>query len=243
MIRRSFCFLPGCSENLEKSIWSQGVRDWQGFLEREHIKGISKKRKAFYDRRILEAREHLDNGDCTYFRDIPSRLYEDFRQEAIYLDIEASGHDKGFITVVGIYDGRDVMQFVKSINLDWQEIARIISRSKLIISFNGSSYDLPKLVRDRPLPDLPHLDLRHACRRAGLSGGLKEIEKQLGIRRDPAAAAVGGGDPYRLWQRWRATGDKDYLDLLLKYNEEDCVNLEMIARKLLVSHPNNYILV
>lgn len=38
-----------------------------------------------------------------------------------------------------------------------------------------------------------------------------------------------GEDAAELWRTFRATGDEYYLDLLVKYNEEDIINLKPLA--------------
>jgi len=59
------------------------------------------------------------------------------------------------------------------------------------------------------------------CVKLGLKGGLKEIERILELKR-PAHLY---GNPVELWKAFQASGDKDYLDLLLQYNAEDIENL------------------
>ena len=52
------------------------------------------------------------------------------------------------------------------------------------------------------------------------------MEVLLGIGRD--SVVVNGRMAPRLWQRWETEGDKEALRLLLEYNREDCVNLELL---------------
>ncbi|MDT8396841.1 MAG: ribonuclease H-like domain-containing protein [bacterium] len=51
------------------------------------------------------------------------------------------------------------------------------------------------------------------------------MEVLLGISRD--SGIVDGRVAPRLWQRWENDGDTEALNLLLEYNKEDCVNLEV----------------
>ena len=79
------------------------------------------------------------------------------------------------------------------------------------------------------VPNIPHIDLRHVCAKLGLHGGLKQIEKTLGIKRPDDLEGVSGEDAVYLWQQYKATGKRDYLETLVRYNEEDIVNLMPIA--------------
>ena len=80
------------------------------------------------------------------------------------------------------------------------------------------------------IPDIPHFDLRFGCKRLGIGGGLKLIEKELGIsRKNSIVACMNGGDAVELWRLYRGSGDSYYLDLLVEYNEDDIINLKPLA--------------
>jgi len=57
----------------------------------------------------------------------------------------------------------------------------------------------------------------YPCKRIGLSGGLKPIEKEIGIERD--RPDLSGRDAVRLWREYER-GDDDALDTLVSYNRE-----------------------
>lgn len=235
MIRNSFVFIDGIGPKKERALWRRGIDDWEQFLNAKSIKGISKQRKETADAKIHRAREALYKLDSAYFaRSLePSeqwRLYDFFKEEAVFLDIETNGvNSYSDITVVGLYDGMQFRPYVKGINLDYKELREDLSRYKLMVTFNGASFDLPFLRTMGVLPDVPHVDLKHVCHKIGLKGGLKEIERTLGLTRSKIVDGLHGGDALSLWRIFRATGDRYYLDLLLEYNEEDCVNLKPLA--------------
>ena len=99
----------------------------------------------------------------------------------------------------------------------------------MLITYNGSSFDLPYIKRLFPGIQLPsiHIDLKHLMRRAGFSGGLKAIEKQLGIVRNGGINGMNGYDAVRLWYYYKM-GDRSALNILIKYNTADIVNLKPI---------------
>ena len=70
----------------------------------------------------------------------------------------------------------------------------------------------------------------YPLRRIGLTGGLKAIEKKLGIQRTDDTVDITGFDAVRLWHEYER-GNEESLDLLLEYNREDIVNLETIINK------------
>ena len=73
------------------------------------------------------------------------------------------------------------------------------------------------------------MDLCFASRKIGLRGGLKSIEREIGLARDEDIAGVDGFEAVRLWRRWERRGDKDAFARLLDYNRADVVNLETLA--------------
>jgi hypothetical protein len=135
--------------------------------------------------------------------------------------------------VVGLYDGDQVMTMVDGINLDYRRLKAFLSRYKLIVSFNGLCFDSPFLKKQYPdlLPDVPHIDIRFLCQNLGYRGGLKQLESVFNCSRRDIIDRLHGGDPATLWRMWRGSGDRYYLDLLVEYNEEDVVNLKVVADK------------
>lgn len=55
------------------------------------------------------------------------------------------------------------------------------------------------------------------------------VETKLGIRRPKHLMGMGGDHAVYLWRAWLASGDNEYLDLLIQYNEQDVLNLEPLA--------------
>lgn len=222
MIKNSFIFLEKLTKNKEQSLWKQGIKDWNSFLKAAKIKGIPKLKKVYYDRKLKEAQQALLNNDSSYFRNMKEtwRLYDYFKEEAGYLDIETDSYGK--IILIGISNYYRSNFFVKGINLE--KAIPELKKFKLIITFNGSAFDLPKLKQLQIEINVPHIDLKPLCLRLNLTGGLKEVEKKLNLKRPGHLY----GNPVELWKAFHASGDREYLDLLIEYNREDIENLKQI---------------
>ncbi len=236
MIKNSFVFLDKIGLSRERAIWNSNVHDWNDFLVSPKVRFIGSKSKQFYDRQLDRAKQSLSADNSSFFCNrLPSsehwRLYDWFREQAVFLDIETSGLScRDSITVVGLFDCYETKTMIKGISLDFRKLEQELSKYKLIITFNGSSFDLPFISRFARIPNIPHFDLRFGCKRIGLSGGLKSIEREVGIKRkNDVVAAMNGGDAAELWRMYKGSGDRYYLDLLVEYNEEDIINLKQLA--------------
>ncbi|MEE9592005.1 MAG: ribonuclease H-like domain-containing protein, partial [Thermoplasmata archaeon] len=127
------------------------------------------------------------------------------------------------ITLIGLFDGEEMRYFYEETMKDFPEA---LDPYRLLVTFNGSTFDVPFLQRTFPSLDVHqlHIDLRYAFARLGMKGGLKAIEGRMGIRRSPATQGVRGWDAVYLWRRYQR-GDEEALRVLLQYNGEDVINL------------------
>ncbi len=153
-----------------------------------------------------------------------------------YLDIETTGLSpyRHSVTVVGISlgDGEDVVQLVGTDILP-EALLTVLAAASTLYTYNGTRFDLPFLsahtgidLRSR----VRHIDLMHECWHCGLYGGLKAVERRLGIGRE--VVGIDGLEAVRLWHRHVSLNDPDALQLLLAYNREDVLNLRLLRRKL-----------
>ncbi len=241
MIRKSFLFLEKVGPQKEQNLYQQGIKDWQDFLKAGKIKGISTSVKPYYDRQIREAQKYLLENDPAWFiGKLPQkemwRLYGHFREESCFLDVEIDS--RGKVVVVGISNYFQTSQFVAGINLGKESLDRELKKYKIIVTFNGAAFDLPKLEKQMGVKAvLPHIDLKPLCVNMGWKGGLKEIEKRLNLKRPPHLY----GNPVELWKAFQASGDREYLELLLEYNREDIENLRGVMENVYCSLAQKYI--
>ena len=133
--------------------------------------------------------------------------------------------------MIGMYDGNRMHTMVRGQNLTRSNLEGMLSGAKVIVTFNGSSFDIPMIESQFPgtVPTIPHVDLKHPLRRLGLAGGLKRIERELGIERDRRVEYMTGEDAVYLWRLWEKDGNRNALELLAEYNAEDCRNLKALA--------------
>ena len=151
-----------------------------------------------------------------------------------YLDIETTGltYSASEITVVGIYLCRgEVSEFVQFVGRDItaDAILDAIYGVESIYTYNGSSFDLP-FIQSQLGIDLAglfhHRDLMYDCWGKKLYGGLKGVEKQLGVARN--LPDMNGWEAVKLWWQYVDNFDLEALNKLCEYNKEDVVNLKTL---------------
>ncbi len=231
MLQRTFLHIPGIGPARERRLWAAGLGTWRDYLVHDARLGRSDAERARIRGHVSNSLAAFESGRWEFFeaclpREHAWRAFGDFGDRALYLDIETTGlgeHDG--ITLIGLYDGRDVRTFVAGRNL--ADAFDDIDRYPLLVTFNGACFDLPVIRRQFPGALKPHLhiDLRYPLRRLGYRGGLKAIEQALGIRRSEATCGLDGWDAVRLWHEYRL-GSPDALALLTAYNAEDVRHLK-----------------
>jgi len=235
MLRETFIHIEGVGPCREEALWRSGIRTWDDVSRLRRDAGLPATVVRRIGSEVVRSDDALRRGRYRYFAEaLPPREHwralPEFRGAVAYLDIETTGLSMGrdAVTVVGVYDGRRERSFVKVENLE--DLPAALDRAKLLVTFNGTRFDLPFLRRAFPRMrvDQIHVDLVHGLRRLGYRGGLKRIEAHLGIDRSEETAGLRGWDAVRLW-RAHERGDAGALEVLLQYNMEDVVHLETLA--------------
>lgn len=234
MLRNTFLHVPGIGVETETSLWKAGCRDWDCFLSEpaRFSTGSAGDVGHWLDRSVeaLERREHQFFAQRLRTRHA-WRAFPEFEDAFVCLDIETDGGQSGdSVTMVGLYDGTDYRCLIKGEDLE--SFRDVISNYQYIVTFFGNGFDLPMLQRRFPgiVFDQIHLDLCPTLRELGYRGGLKKIEKQLGISRGEETDGLSGWDAVKLWRRYVQFRDDRSLETLVAYNREDVVNLHELAR-------------
>ena len=236
MIDRTFQLIRGVGPAREKDLWRRGVRTWNDLPKNEVT--LSARLDPALHAAIGQSRRALDSGDLpALLALLPQRerwrLLPHFEGEAAYLDIETDGTSSNAeVTCVGVLFRGKVRAFVNGFDLD--AFPAFAEQLRLLVTFNGSCFDVPVLERYFRGLRLPraHIDARFAARSAGMSGGLKALEKALGLERPLHLQGVGGFEAVRLWRIWRDGGDRAALAKLVEYNLYDAVQLQPVLQRL-----------
>jgi len=230
MLKNTFLHIPGIGAITERHLWSSGLTDWDTPFDNTPTP-ISSNRKITITKGIKESRHHLDRDNPAFFSNLlPSnqgwRLFPEFRESTVYLDIETTGLERHYndITTIALYDGATIQTYVHGKNLT--DFVDDIQKYNVIVSYNGKSFDVPFIENYFGI-QLNHaqIDLRYVLSSLGYKGGLKSCERQLEMDRGDLSD-VDGFFAVLLWNDYQKTGNQKALDTLLAYNVQDTVNLE-----------------
>ena len=227
-VENSFLGAEGIGETIECRLWTQGITHWAEF-DRD-CDGVGPTRAERIESFIEGGREAVADDRVEYFEQtFPTgsrwRLYETFREQACFFDIETTGLDKrsSVVTTVSLHQNGQTETLVRGDDLTREDLLAAFEDAGLVVTFNGARFDIPFLEYAFDLDlDLPHIDLMPTCRKVGLSGGLSEIEGELGIGRE--LPDVDGREAVRLW-REHERGADGALERLIEYNQEDTENM------------------
>src|SRR5713101_2835531 len=235
MLQQTFIHIPGIGKETERGLWKHGIRSWDDadrFEKRFGAVGARLHQKL--DDYIPRSREAVRRKDAAFFERLSTlgeawRVFPEFADECVYLDIETTGLSSVFdmVTMVGLYDGRKYKVFVEGDNL--QELPAQLRNYSVVVTFNGAGFDLRFLKLAFPNLKLPpiHIDLRWITRKFGMKGGLKSVEEKCGLRRAESVENLTGYDATVLWAK-HLRGEKSALEQLIQYNTEDVVHLKAI---------------
>ncbi|MDD4061527.1 MAG: ribonuclease H-like domain-containing protein [Kiritimatiellae bacterium] len=243
MLTQSLCCFKGLTPESEERLWGRGCLSWR------HLAFMAE--REFSPRKCALLLEQLPlfetalEGRCADFfiGRLPCghrmRILPEFRDEIAYLDIETDGMGNGaVITLIGLWWRGDFLTFVRGRNL--QDFIKVWSRLGIVATFNGARFDLPVIMREfgfttRP----PQIDLMDEARHWGLAGGLKQIERRLGIARTEEESGT-GMDAVLLWDEYARHGDGRALEKLIAYNARDVLSLPKLACHVLLQSIQNY---
>ncbi len=234
MIRNTFTFIPGIGAKTETAYWEKGIVTWEDFERKVCLNGAGKTNKKVFIDYISNAKEALRKKNISFFAEhLPEgehwKLYKEFYDKVVFLDIETTGLSRYYdvITLIGTFDGSDIKLFIKDNNLN--DISAYLKKFDIVITFNGTLFDLPFVKQEFPNIALPpvHIDLRWLLKTVGITGPLKVIEKKLGINRNDEIEKMNGREAAVLWSRF-VKEDDEALSKLVLYNTYDTTDLKKL---------------
>lgn len=238
MLKNSFIHLHDIGPTRESKLWQLGASDWDKFLSATPRElNLSEGKYNYFKKQLLESKKRLAEGNADYFaKQLPAkerfRIASSFSSRLAYIDIETTGQGAySDITTIGVYaDGRAKV-FVRGINLD--EFPTATEHHDIFVTYNGASFDVPFLRREfgDSFEMAANIDLRYVLGALGYKGGLKLVEKKLGLSRPTELQGVDGFEAVLLWQRWKNRENTAALSKLIRYNLEDIVNLEPLLER------------
>ena len=224
-IENSFVFIPGVGEKTEKKYWKNGYTHWDHLKESGKLSDNKKEH-------VEKAERNLNVGNSIYFKQkLPNkalwRMYENFSSDACFFDIETTGLSKkrNKVTTVSFYRNGESKTLIRGQDLTRERLEEEFFDSKMLVSFNGKRFDAPFLEHNFDLDiSTPHVDLMYPFKRIGFSGGLKKIEKELGVQRE--LEDIDGREAVKLWKKYENNGNEEALRKLVRYNQYDTENLQ-----------------
>lgn len=231
LLEATYLHAQGIGPATERRLWDAGACDWHTYLSVSDSEWpLTKAQRALLTPVVEESQVRLQNEDfCWFAEQLPAgehwRAIPAFGHRLAFLDIETTGGmEVDDLTVVGIYDGYRLRQYVRGQNLE--QFPEALDEAAMLVTFFGTGFDIPFLRRAFPQLEMPqmHVDLCYLLKKLGYRGGLKRIEGQLGIQRSNATQGLSGWDAVRLWREYRR-GNQQSLDILLAYNAEDVRNM------------------
>jgi Uncharacterized conserved protein len=237
VLEATFLYFKGIREKKEKDLWKKGITNWRELEKHYEGEQLTFLDEVPYDSihsRIKDCRNALKERKAEFFSSIlPKREYyriaTAFYPTTIFMDIETTGLSKyyDYTTLVGWCINGKYNYYIKGD--DDTTFRNCLASATCIVTFNGTLFDIPFLLKDFPGVQIPkiHVDLRFLSRRVGLSGGQKAIEDRIGVVRPAEIENVQGKTAPLLWYKF-FRGNIDSLKLLIKYNYFDVYGLQSI---------------
>jgi hypothetical protein len=229
MLKATFCCFRGIGESAEQRLWQAGVHNWHSALKWPRPVFSAGKWAALKEG-IAEANAAYDAGLFDYFLNRLTgvekvRVVPDVVGSIGYLDIETDGLGKlARITTIAIHCEERTQVFVR--DRDFSDFLPAVSACKLLITYNGATFDLPLLRREFQIDlSIPHLDLMPVLRAMGCRGGLKAVERTLGVERH-YSSGIDGKEAIEQWNRYEMYQEQEALRKLMLYNAEDTLVLK-----------------
>ena len=153
LLHRSYRHLPGIGAMVEARLWAEGISDWADLIRHTPVQlDMYRKRGSTLPSALEASGEALANRGVAFFASrLPKRehyrIAASFPERCVFLDIESRGLSTYYdqVTLVGwsVDDTCTVLIDPGGI----KELARDLREHPMIVTFNGSLFDLPFLAR------------------------------------------------------------------------------------------------
>ena len=148
MLRNTFLHVQGVGPATEARLWSEGVLSWDD-LDKLPDTSVGRGVAERIRRTIGESEQRLAARDAAWFSErlrsgsYAWRMFEDFREDTAFIDIETTGLNIGqdVITSIAVWDRQGARAFVRGRNL--HEFADALSEHAVWVHFNGLRFDVP----------------------------------------------------------------------------------------------------
>ena len=236
MITEALLHCTGIGPIRLAQLHAAGLRTWSDILQCEANRAFQWQQQLAEE--VQQCAQALAENDVAFFveRLAPQdkwRILGHFFEQTTFFDIETTGLDyDATITVIICWHNDRLHTFVEHENLD--DFLNLLDDVTLLASFNGSSFDVPRVLEYFHLPELPcpHLDLRWVSYHQGYSGGLKEIATSMRIERPLDLQFVNGDDAVRLWSMWLRHRNANSRQMLIRYCAADVLMLAAVAERI-----------
>lgn len=239
MIRECFRHCQGIGPKTAEVLNQKGFVTWDDCLTRvEEIPFNGKRRKKLIND-IQRSRLALDSHDIDYFTaSFPTaehwRILENYFDRATFIDVETTGLSRHscHVSVITAFHRDEMHSFMYGENLD--DFLLLVDDAGLLVTFNGNCFDIPFLEKTFNIPSIgcAHIDLRWIAWHRGYRGGLKAIERKLGIYRPPHIDGIDGYEAVDLFFQWQR-GDASSRKRLISYCRADVCSTYLIAERIL----------
>lgn len=168
-------------------------------------------------------------------------------KEAFFIDIETTGLSRNYSDIISItvllYENNSykIHQIFCQYKIDEPEamkyLKELILKKKYIITYNGSSFDIPFLINKSQKYNITidfnsciKIDLyswlRHLKQKISTDNlKLKSVEKYFGINRNDA---IQGEDVITLYKAYQIEPKNEFFRLIMEHNYEDVYNLPIL---------------
>jgi uncharacterized protein YprB with RNaseH-like and TPR domain len=239
LIQECFRHVRGVGPKTALLLNERGFISWDDCAGREHELPLNGERRTRFIMEMQQSARALEENDIGYFiSSFPTsehwRILARYFRSATFIDVETTGlswHTSHASVITALHRG-GMHAFKYGENLE--AFLDLAEEAELLVTFNGNCFDIPFLERTFNIPSIccPHIDLRWVAWHRGHSGGLKCIERGMGLGRPSYLEGIDGLEAVDLFNRWM-TGDAHAMETLVRYCAADTISTYLLAERLL----------